>query len=342
MSSVRKCIVWDLDNTLWDGVCLEGSVRVRTDVVVAIAELDRRGILHSIASRGDEDVALKALKENNLDGLFLAPRINWLPKSQNIVRIVNELRIALDSVAFVDDERFEREQVTFMLPDVLTIASENANEITGWPEFCPETVTREARERRGFYRSELYRKQAEHQFASREEFLRSCEMKLRIRPMEESDIPRVLELMTRTHQLNTTGLMLDQSLLTQIFCGEQGSTRLIVADLRDRFGGYGIIGTAMVETDPLRWRLTYLAVSCRVMGRGVERALLASMVREGMRDGFQIFEASYHDTGRNRMMRALYQMMGFRQTTADNEKKVMIFRAVPADVPDVPRWVEVD
>jgi len=338
---MKKCLVWDLDNTIWDGVFLEGRVRVKSDVVTTIVELDRRGILHSIASRGDEDLAMKNLKYNNLEEFFLVPQINWLPKSQNIITISKKLELSLDAMAFVDDDRFEREQVAFMLPEVLTIESEKAQELPGRSEFSPGLITQEARERRRIYQTELDRQKSERSFRSRDDFLKSCKMKMTIRQMTESDIPRVLELMTRTHQLNTTGLIFDEQELHKIFRSAKRATRILVADLEDKFGWYGTIGTAMIETQQPSWRLKYLAVSCRVMGRGIERAFLASMVRNAVAGGFENLEAEFHETGRNKMLRALYQMMGFRAHDAPNESGPLIFRATIEDVPKSPRWIEV-
>ena len=145
---MKKCIVWDLDNTLWDGVCLEGAVTLREKVAEAIRELDRRGILHSIACRGNEEAAITTLKDFGLEGFFLVPQINWLPKSQNIVRISKVLNLPLNSIAFVDDDRFEREQVAFMLPDVVTIDSRDAHQLPNREEFTAANATRESGERR--------------------------------------------------------------------------------------------------------------------------------------------------------------------------------------------------
>jgi FkbH-like protein len=341
MNAVRKCLVWDLDNTLWDGVCLEGDVRVRPEVVPAITELDRRGILQSIASRGDADLAMQTLEQNGLAKFFLAPQINWLPKSQSIIRISKELRLSCDAIAFIDDDRFEREQVSYMLPGVLTLDARFANELPGLADFSPADITPEARDRRRLYQTELEATRAEAGFASREDFLASCNMKLTVRPMAEKDIPRVLELMTRTHQLNTTGLTLGGSDMEQIFHDTSDEPRVTVAELRDRFGGYGIIGAAIAESARPVWRLTSFAVSCRVMGRGIERAFLASLVRATYARGYTHSEAAYRDTGRNRMMRALYQMMGFRMGGHAADPETLLFRARIEEVPEVPRWVEV-
>ncbi len=341
MGSLKKCLVWDLDNTLWDGVLLEGGVRLRQEAVTTIAELDRRGILHSIASRGDEDLAMTALRENRIEMFFVAPHINWSAKSQNILAISRKLQIALDAVAFIDDDPFEREQVGYMLPPVLTIPAEEAQGLPGLPAFSPGEITREAGQRRHFYQAEIRRDLAARDFATREEFLLSCHMQLAVRPMSDDDIPRVLELMTRTHQLNTTGLVWDRAQLANAFHGQPEGTRVTVAELRDRFGWYGIIGAAITETGKNSWKLKYLAVSCRVMGRGIERALLASLLRAALEQGYPSPEAEFRDTGRNRMMRALYQMMGFATTDTGGKTETLLFRIRPEWLPSTPRWVEV-
>jgi FkbH-like protein len=341
MTTVKKCVVWDLDNTLWDGVCLEGNVIVKKEVYDTITELDHRGILHSIASRGEEDIAMKVLKENKLAGFFLVPQINWLSKSQNIIKISKELQISLDVIAFIDDDEFERAQVAFMLPDVLTIESEKIKELPGLSYFSPAGITREAQDRRRFYQDEIDRKKSEQSFTTRKDFLISCAMKLKVRCMKENDIPRVLELMTRTHQLNTTGMILDHERLKELLHESPRGMNFIVAELQDKFGWYGIIGIAMIEEVKPLWRLKHFAVSCRVMGRGVERAFIASMIHTAFTHGFTKVEAEFRDTGRNRMMRALYQMMGFLNIGDSNGSQTMIFKRTLQEVPQIPCWIEV-
>ena len=94
--SYKKCVVWDLDNTLWDGICLEGNVKVKEDVIQVIKELDERGILHSIASRGEESISFQVLEANSINEFFLVPKINWMQKTNNIIAISKELNIPLE------------------------------------------------------------------------------------------------------------------------------------------------------------------------------------------------------------------------------------------------------
>ncbi len=333
--------MWDLDNTLWEGVCLEGPVAVKPEVTAALETLDRRGILHSIASRGDRDLSVRTLKQHGLDDFFLVPQINWLPKTQSILRISRELGLSLDAIAFIDDDAFEREQVKFMLPEVLTIPADQAPSLPGFAEFTAGEITDEAGNRRRFYRAEMDRHEAETSFSSREEFLRSCAMKLTVRPMKEDDLPRVLELMTRTHQLNTTGKTFDREEIGALMHAGGNSPRVFVAELRDKFGSYGTIGVAMIDCAPDRWRLTYFALSCRVMGRGIERAFLSTLVRTTCGTEYSNISAEFRDTGRNKMMRTMYQMMGFSPSESSEEDGSILFHADARSIPAIPPWVEI-
>ena len=341
MPPEKKCIVWDLDNTLWDGVYLEGDVRVRPGVRYAIEELDQRGVLHSIASRGEKQPALDTLCAAGLLDFFLVPQINWEPKPKNILTISRALQLSLDSIVFVDDDRFELEQVAYMLPEVMTVDAELASQLVDRPWLRVERVTDEARFRRHFYIAEQQRQQAQLSYPNREAFLKSCAMNLTLRPMAAGDLPRVLELMSRTHQLNTVGRVLAEEELVAMLHDRNGRFSVMVAELTDRFGAYGTVGTSIVERTASSWKLHFLAVTCRVLGRGVERAILASLLQDAGRSGLSHAEALYQDTGRNRAMLALYQMMGFRRCTAREEEGTAIFSLALDRVPATPGWIEV-
>jgi FkbH-like protein len=338
MSALCKCVIWDLDNTIWDGICLEGKISPRPEIRDTIATLHQRGILHSIASRGEEEIAMRALRDQKLLDFFLVPKINWLPKTTNILQISRELNISLDALTFVDDDPFEREQVAFMLPDVLTVAAECAMRLQDRPEFNPGPLSAEAQARKEFYETEEFRKKVASEFSSREEFLSSCRMELSVRRMVRDDIPRVLELMTRTHQLNTTGIMLEREELDNILYGAAGRHAVFVAELRDRFGCYGIIGIALASLVDTQWTFPLFALSCRVLGRGIERAFLAFLVNQGKQHGCACIEALYKPTGRNRMLRALFQMSGFEHR-CESPDGTMIFALQSDDKVTVPHWV---
>ena len=335
-----KCIVWDLDNTLWDGIALEGKIIPRQNVYDTISKLDQRGILHSIASRGEEEVSLKILKDLQIDHYFVVPKINWLAKSSNIINIVDSLNISLDSVAFIDDDAFELDQIAFMLPDVTTISSDKAPQLLNMPIFKPEYKSKESKSRRIFYQSDNKRKDAEQNFSSREEFLKSCNMQLSVRLMTIADIPRVLELMTRTHQLNTTGQIFKKEKLLKNIQGKNSEDSIFVAELNDKFGWSGIIATAIIKYTNAIWRLLFFALSCRILGRGIERAFLAVLLKKASLNKHVEIQALLRKTGRNRMMQAMFQMSGFTYK-CDLSDKTMVFQIDPYHIPEVPDWLEV-
>src|SRR5215207_3614530 len=202
-----KCVVWDLDNTLWDGILLEdGEVRPRPGVRETIEELDRRGILHSIASRNDPELALAKLAELGIEHYFLYPQIGWNPKSLGVESIARAINIGLDAIAFVDDQPFERDEVAYAMPDVLLIDAADTCHLLEMDALKPRFVTTESRIRRQLYQSDIVRDRAQAEFVGSDEaFLATLGMRFTIRGAAEEDLQRAEELTRRTHQLNATG-----------------------------------------------------------------------------------------------------------------------------------------
>src|SRR5262249_6044962 len=133
-----KCLVWDLDETLWTGTVLEGdAVTLREGVRDVVETLDRRGIVQSIASRGHRDSALAALHELQIIGWFLHPQIAWCSKAESIQRIADRLNLPLNAIAFIDDQPFERDEVAHRLPDVLCLDTANVGTLLGDARFSP-------------------------------------------------------------------------------------------------------------------------------------------------------------------------------------------------------------
>ena len=150
-----KCIVWDLDNTVWDGTLIEdgpAGVRIRPDIVAVIEETIGRGILHSIASKNNHADAMQVLRSCGLTDYFLHPQITWEPKSRSVARIAERLNIGVDALAFVDDPAFEREEVAASTPHVAVIDARDAARLQSRPE-CNVPITDEGRQRRVMYQA---------------------------------------------------------------------------------------------------------------------------------------------------------------------------------------------
>ncbi|MFC0429837.1 HAD family hydrolase [Kutzneria buriramensis] len=317
-----KCVVWDLDNTLWDGVLLEdGAVAVRPAVVAHIRRLDAMGVLHSVASKNDHEAAMAKLAELGLADLFLFPQISWNAKSSSIERIAARLNLGLDAFAFVDDQEFELAEVGHALPQVTCVDSAVMDEVLQRQEFRPRFVTDESAQRRGMYQSQLARDEIESDFVgTSEEFLASLEMTFTIAPARREDLQRAEELTVRTNQLNSTGRTYSYDELDAL--RESPDHLLLVASLTDRFGSYGKIGLALVEKGAPDWRLNMMLMSCRVMSRGVGTVLLGHIMGLAREAGAGL-RADFVETGRNRMMQITYAFSGFREAARDGKHVVL-------------------
>jgi FkbH-like protein len=307
-----KCVVWDLDNTLWDGILLEAAdVRLRDGVEAALRTLDDRGILHSIASRNHFDDARDRLVSLGLWDYFLYPQIHWNPKPQSIQSIAKDLNIGIDALAFIDDDPFEREAVTFALPSVTCIDAARLDQLVTLPALMPRFVTEDSRLRRHMYRDDEKRKQAELEWqGTDEELLATLDMRFHIAAARQADLQRAQELTVRTNQLNSTGITYDYDELDQLRQSPHHS--LWIASLDDRFGKMGRIGLALVERDPAVWTIKLLLMSCRVMSRGVGSMLLNFVIEQAHRAGVAL-RADFIPNSRNRVMGVTYAFAGFKK-----------------------------
>jgi methoxymalonate biosynthesis protein len=341
-----KCVVWDLDDTLWQGVAVEGDTpdipRPDPRVLAQIAELERRGIVNSVASRNDPSMMHELLGDPAVNGLFVAPQVSWQPKSRSIRDIADRLNIGLDAIAFVDDSPFERAEVAALLPDVLVLAPSEVAAALDTPRFTPG-ATEESAERARMYREEESRRAAEAGYeGNRTAFLKSCEMLLTIRQAAHADLPRFAELSQRTNQLNSTGHVYTKEELAE----KLGSDRwlLPVATLEDRFGQYGLIGAAVVDRRPPWpndcWLLEHIMLSCRVEGRGIPAALLRWIMGEAKGAGMRGLKAVYRVSERNLPVRLLFRQMGFQ--TVGGHGLVTVSRDLTGPLPDYPEWLRLD
>jgi FkbH-like protein len=338
-----KCVVWDLDGTVWDGILLEDrNVRLNPHVVETLRRLDARGILHSIASRNDEHDALAELDKQGIRDFFLYPQINWNAKAVSVARIAELLRIGLDTIAFVDDEQFDREEVQFSHPSVRCYPATDVAMLPELHELTPATITVEARNRRQLYAAQAVRDEKEREFVGPQDaFLASLGMSLTISRAGESDLTRSEELTVRTHQLNTTGRTFSKTELVEFV--RSPTHEVFVARLIDKYGPYGQIGLGVVERRPQVWRLRLFLLSCRVLSRGIGAPFLRALADAAAEEGASL-EAEVIPNERNRMMLVTLRFLGFREAT--REGPVTVLRA-PAELPPFPshlsvRWSERD
>jgi methoxymalonate biosynthesis protein len=307
-----KCLIWDLDNTLWRGTLLEDeNVTVPPEIRDVIAELDSRGILQSIASKNDHDPAWQRLEETGLAEYFVHPRIGWGRKSDSVAEIADSLNFALDTVAFIDDQPTERAEVAFHVADVRCYPAEQAASITDRPEFSPEVVTIDARRRRQMYQASFRRDAEKESFPGPdEEFLRSLELVMAIKRADEDDLSRVEELTLRTSQMNATGVHYSDAALRDLLADPDHE--VLTVTLTDRFGPHGAVGVLLLEYHRSVWHLKLLATSCRVVSFGAGAVILNWLIDQAAQAGAHL-AADFRPTARNRMMDIAYRFAGFAE-----------------------------
>jgi len=333
-----KCLVWDLDNTLWKGILLEDErVRLRPGIRAVVRTLDERGILQSLASRNAPDQALARLRALGLAHFFLCPQIGWHAKDASIQAIAKRLNIGLDAVALIDDDPFERDAVCAALPQVRVFDARGAARIASLPAFTPRTITPDARRRRQMMASEFERTRDEEEFPGpREEFLAGLGMRLRIGRVRPGDLDRAEELTVRTHQLNSTGYTFGREELERLRVSPDHW--LLMAELDDRYGDYGKIGLALVECGEDVWTIRLLLMSCRVMSRGVGTVLLQHILSAASRAGVRL-QAEFIQTQVNRQMYVTFRFAGFSEVGRRGE--VLLLEADLAEPPVLPPYVQV-
>ncbi|MFD1539465.1 HAD-IIIC family phosphatase [Nonomuraea guangzhouensis] len=316
MSGLVKCLVWDLDQTLWRGVLLEdGEVELPEEIRAVIVELDARGILQSVASRNDHDKAWARLAELGIADFFVLPRIGWGRKSDAVREIADALGFAYRTIAFIDDQPAERAEVTHHLPDVRSYPAERATGLPALPEFTPPVVTADAAARRRRYQAGFRREAARIAFTGPdEEFLRTLDIVLRLSRATHADIARLEELTLRTSQMNATGVHYSEEALRELVTDP--GHEVLVATMTDRFGAHGPVGVLLVGKHPSVWHLKLLATSCRVVPFGAGAVLLSWLTDQAALAGVHLL-ADFRKTDRNRMMEVAYRFAGFAEQPCD-------------------------
>jgi FkbH-like protein len=327
----KKCVIVDLDGTLWPGVLAEtGAPFAWTPEISgnnsyiglyfglheALKALKARGIVLACVSKNDEAVVRELWRYEEhypLDRLltlddFVTWRINWNDKAANIASIAQELGFALDAFAFIDDHPVERERVRQALPEVDVLGEDPfalRRILLTDPRFQVLEVTAESTQRTELVKAQLGRDRDLAAAPDRDAFLASLGVETRLeRPDAESALlPRVAELIRRTTQFNTTGRTFSPGELA----ARAANGDIHVAHCRDRFGDYGLVGACVVEGG----EIAAFVMSCRVIGLGVEPALLAHVLETLSAAGHAEARAGIVETPRNGPVRHLYADAGF-------------------------------
>jgi FkbH-like protein len=330
---IAKALVVDLDNTLWGGVIGEdgmAGIKIGTEypgaayqaLQRALLDLSRRGILLAICSKNNLDDAMEALEKH--PGMlvrakdFAAIRINWTDKVQNLREIAQELSVGIDSLAFLDDNYFEREQVRAALPEVTVIEisqnpSEYASAVRDCPVFERLTLSAEDQQRTTMYAEQRSRADAEQKFQTKEDFFRYLEQEADLDPVNDLTLARVAQLTQKTNQFNLTTRRYTEQQIAEMI--SHPDWHVFSIKVRDRFGDHGLVGAAIVrdrgESDHgKQCEIDTFLLSCRVIGRTVETALLAHIAESARQRGCKRLVGWFLPTKKNAPARDFYQLHG--------------------------------
>lgn len=352
----RKCVVVDLDNTLWGGLAGEdgiGGVRLGdTAPGSEFVELQRhlkalagRGILLAAVSKNNEADALEVIRGHDAMVLreedFAAMRLNWLPKHENVLSIAAELGIGTDALVFVDDNPDERDLMRQMLPEVLTpeLPADPAlfrRTLEELPQLRALRVTGEDRERAALYRARAGRQRARGAAGGMDEYLRSLEVEVEAGPTPAAALSRVHQLFARTNQFNLTSRRPSFAELSAR--AADPGWRLFSLTARDRFGEHGLVAAALVRAEEGTWTVDGLVLSCRAIGYGVETALLATVCDAARAAGALRLEGEFVETSRNLPARGFWARHGFALRGREDGVERWE-RGIAAGGVAVPEWI---
>ena len=326
---IKKCIILDLDNTLWGGVIgddgLEnikigelGTGKAYVAFQKWLLELKNRGILLAVVSKNELEAAEKPFREHpdmilSLDD-FVAFVANWESKADNIKNIQKKLNIGMDSIIFIDDSKFEREVVKSQIPEI---------EVPELPEdpcsyviflsnqnyFETVSASDEDKNRTKQYKIEAERSEEEAKYVSYEDYLKSLEMEGVCKPFDAFHIPRIAQLSQRSNQFNLRTIRMTENDVKDIITSDDKEG--IYFELKDKYGDYGMIGYVVLEKRDDYVFISNWVMSCRVLKRTMEEFILNHIISSSEKFGLNKVRGEYLPTEKNILVRELYPNFGF-------------------------------
>ena len=340
----KKCLVLDLDNTLWGGILGEDGpehLKIGGDYPgkafllfqQQILELQKRGIILAVCSKNNESDVWEFI-DNSRDQVLkkehiAAWRINWNDKAGNIAELAKELNIGLDSMVFLDDQPAERELVKSMLPEVtvpdfptapylLPVFFKNLQE----QYFNIYQASAEDLRKTEQYKQNAERREFQQQFANIDEFIKSLEIETTIRMNDDADIPRIAQMSQKTNQFNLTGKRFTDLEIKEII---DRHGKVFSLSVKDKFGDSGLTGAAIISLIGNEAHIENLFLSCRILGRKIENTFVEQILLGLKEELLENVTASYNKTLKNQLVENFYESMGFSVTSKDEQKKNYVY-----------------
>jgi len=329
MSMTKKCLVLDLDNTLWGGVIGEDGFegiklglspegRPFVEFQKYILSLFNRGVILAINSKNNLDDALNIIKNHPYmvlkEEYFASIKINWDNKASNLKEIAEDINIGLDSLVFFDDDKLNREIVRTTLPEVAVVdvpedPSLYLKTIMALDDFNSFYLSEEDKKKGAMYVEQRKRTELSKISVNIDEYLEALNMEVTIEKANSFNIPRISQLTQKTNQFNMTTKRYSEEDIKQF----SNSDNFLVFSLKveDKFGDSGLTGVAIIEKKGKKWVIDSFLLSCRIIGRRVEEVLLAHILKEAKEEDAEILIGEFVLTKKNEPAKNFYEKNGF-------------------------------
>ena len=340
----RKCIVLDLDNTLWGGVIGEDGLdgirlgptpegRPFWEFQKMLLSLYKRGIMLAVNSKNNKEDVLRVLREHPYMVLreehFLSMKINWHEKVSNMLEISKDLNIGLDSFVFFDDDKINQEIMRKYLPQVNTVDLPDdpamlVDTLKKINDFNLLQITEEDRNRNAMYAIEKKREQLKFTSQSLDDFLGSLKIKLTILPAETSTFSRISQLTNKTNQFNLTTKRYSEEEIIEF--AESNNYLINGYKVEDKFGDYGIVGVTIINVENKKeWFIDSFLLSCRVIGKNIEFSILGEIIKCAKKAGVAKLYGEFIPTEKNKPAEDFYLNSGFKLLTPETVTKKYSF-----------------
>ncbi|WP_428324977.1 HAD-IIIC family phosphatase [Nitrosopumilus sp.] len=327
----KKCIVLDLDNTLWGGIVgedgLEG-IKLGPDPAGSpfvefqkmLKSLEKRGIILAVNSKNNFDDAIKVLKEHPYMILreedFACLKINWNDKISNMKEISNELNIGLDSMIFFDDDPVNRELIKMSIPEVKTIDLTDdpayfSSILMDLNDFNSLKITEDDFKRTNMYQQENKRHALEYSTKNLNEYLEKLNINVKVKLANKFSIPRISQLILKTNQFNLTTKRYQEEEIKKFT--EDENIVVGCAEVNDKFGESGITNVFIIKKNDDEWFLDTFLLSCRIMGRGIEEGILGKIVELAKKEKVKTIKAQFVPTQKNKPAENFLYEFGFHK-----------------------------
>jgi len=327
----RKCIVVDLDHTLWGGVAGEDGIsgvalghdypgNCYLDFQKGLLRLYNRGIILAINSKNNEEDALEIIDNHPYMILrrrhFAAMKINWKDKVTNLKALAQELNIGIDSMIFIDDSPIECELVrqrcpeceVVCLPEKVYLIPEVLESLNGIENI---RLTDEDKEKGKMYQDQAVRREFEKSFDNLDEFLEGLNIEVKIEAATDFSVPRIAQLTQKTNQMNLTTRRYTESNIKAFVDGPD--TYVFSVSSKDRFGDHGIIGVFILKINGEECFIDTFLLSCRVIGRNIEQSMIAFIADFARKRGIKTLIGEYIPTPKNRPAEDMYRTFQFER-----------------------------